>query len=327
MLPERSCVVCGVQRSGTTLLCWALGDTGVVGRPEEYFLDGDPASFPPGWTFWEDSPLAHQHRVSDRRSYLELVYRLSTTPNGVFGAKLMWNNLPWVTGRLNGLPEFAGLTTAELFPIVFPDLRPVHLTRADRARQAISWAKAAQDGVWFASDEMPARPTGTPVYNFEFISKLEALIVEGENGWRDLFRQLGVTACEVTYEDLVTPDGYAATIRRIADHVGVDERDIRLPSPRSHRQTDDRNEEWLTRYRSDQQALRPPTTRGVVAAGEVEHVVMAEDTSAVDRAEAVGLGDALRGTGHQVPVTGAVLDRDVHAVQRRCHGSGWRAKT
>ena len=113
------------------MLSWALADTDVLGRPGEYFLDGDPSQFAPGWTFWEDGPLAKEHGVSDRRRYLELVYRVGTTPNGVFGLKLMWNNLPWVTERFNALPEFAGTSVAEWFPLVFPDLRPVHIVRRD----------------------------------------------------------------------------------------------------------------------------------------------------------------------------------------------------
>ena len=34
---ERSYLVCATQRSGSTLLCELLKDTGVAGRPEEYF--------------------------------------------------------------------------------------------------------------------------------------------------------------------------------------------------------------------------------------------------------------------------------------------------
>src|SRR5436305_8087316 len=140
--PERSYVVCGTQRSGTTLLCWALGDTGVLGHPGEYFIDGDPSSFPPGWTFWEDGPIAQEHGVTSRQEFVELVYRLGTTDNGVFGVKLMWNNLPWVARRLQALPQFQGLDLADLLTAVFPRLHVVQVVRRDRVAQAISWAKA-----------------------------------------------------------------------------------------------------------------------------------------------------------------------------------------
>jgi trehalose 2-sulfotransferase len=243
------------------MLCWALADTGRLGKPEEYFLDGDPSSFPPGWDFWERSPLAIEHGITDRRAYLDLVYRLGTTPNGVFAAKLMWNNLPWVTARLNALAEFAGMTTAQVFPLVFPGLRVVHVVRRDRVRQAISWAKAVQDGVWFASDDAPAQPSRTPEYSFEFISGLEAVIAEGEVGWRGLYDELGVTPYEVVYEDLDTPDGYDAAVRGIADHVGVEASSLVMPSPRSHRQADHVNDEWFERYTTERLTSSKDRTR------------------------------------------------------------------
>ena len=92
-LPERTYLICANQRSGSNLLCRALSDTGVAGYPDEYFLTGPPEAFPPGWKFWEEGPLAERHGVSDRRSYRDLAYRVGSTPNGVFGAKLMWNNV------------------------------------------------------------------------------------------------------------------------------------------------------------------------------------------------------------------------------------------
>src|SRR5919109_2288957 len=37
MTAERSYLVCATPRSGSTLVCQALKETGVAGRPEEYF--------------------------------------------------------------------------------------------------------------------------------------------------------------------------------------------------------------------------------------------------------------------------------------------------
>jgi LPS sulfotransferase NodH len=115
-LPSCSYLICANQRSGSTLLSRALSDTGVAGHPEEYFLDGPPEAFPTGWRFWEEGLVAHRHGgVNDRREYLQLVYRVGTTDNGVFGAKLMWNNVAWAVRRFREMDEFAHLTQPELF--------------------------------------------------------------------------------------------------------------------------------------------------------------------------------------------------------------------
>lgn len=97
-LPERSLLICGNQRSGTTMLCRALADTGVCGRPDEYFLAEDAAQLP-DWRFWEEGFIGVQHGAKDREDCLRIVYGLGTTANDVFAAKLMWNDVPWAVRK------------------------------------------------------------------------------------------------------------------------------------------------------------------------------------------------------------------------------------
>jgi trehalose 2-sulfotransferase len=182
-LPEVSYLVCASQRSGTELLCRGLAATGVAGCPKEYFLAEDPAKLP-DWGFWEEGPFAAGHDVGDRESYLTLVYRLGSTPNGVFGAKIHWNNLRWALAKFSELARFAGLGRGAILHTAFPNLRVVDVTRRDRVRQAVSWARMAQDGMWVAPVGQPEPPwpppAGAPSYNYGLIAGLEALIAESE---------------------------------------------------------------------------------------------------------------------------------------------------
>lgn len=179
------------------------------------------------------------------------MYRLGSTPNGVFAAKLMWNNLSWALAKFREIPRFAGLDSAEVLHAAFPDLRVIHVTRHDRVRQAVSWARMAQDGVWVVSDDEPAVPTDRPHYNFELIAGLERLIAEGEHSWRALYAELELTPYEVVYEDLDRGNGLELTIREVLDHLQVDSRDVPIPRPRTRRQADDLNEVWVTRYNEE----------------------------------------------------------------------------
>jgi trehalose 2-sulfotransferase len=233
------------------MLCRALTDTAIAGRPDEYFLAVDERELP-GWRCWEDGPFGRAHGARDREHYLEIVYGLGSTPNGIFGAKLMWNNVASAVARFQDMPRFAGLDRAAVLHAAFPDLHVVHVTRRDRIRQAVSWARMAQDGVWVVSDDEPPRPTGPPQYDFDLISGLEGLIVEGERGWRGLFHELGLTPYEVIYEELVTEDGYVHAVLGVLEHLGLDTRGITAPPPpRTHRQSDELNEAWVARYTSE----------------------------------------------------------------------------
>jgi trehalose 2-sulfotransferase len=253
--PTRCYLICANARCGSTLLSRALSDTGIAGHPDEYFLTGPPEAFAPGWTFWEDGPLARQHGVTERQDFLQLVYRVGTTPNGVFGATLMWNYVGWAMENFRELPRFSDATTEEIFASVFPGLRVVYVIRQDRLRQAVSWLRAAEDGVWVVSADEPARPQGEPVFQYDVIVGMMDLIAEGEAAWLDLYRKLDVEPLIVVYEVFSNPSGYETTIRRVLEHLDLDHA-IDIPSPRTIRQADHISDEWVDRF------LREQSTRG-----------------------------------------------------------------
>jgi trehalose 2-sulfotransferase len=233
------------------MLCRALADTGVAGRPEEYFLGGSREKFPQGSRFWEAGLFAHGRGGREREEYLERVFSAGTTPNGVFGAKLMWSHVPSMLEKLCELPRFRGLDRAAIFHALFPHLRVIHLVRRDRVRQAVSWARAAQDGIWVAWATAPPTPVAEPVYDYGLIGELEGLLVEGERGWLRLCHELGVAPLRLYYEDLVDPDRYAPAVRAALAHLGVDLPDLPIPPPRTLRQADAVNDEWARRYEAD----------------------------------------------------------------------------
>jgi LPS sulfotransferase NodH len=163
----------------------------------------------------------------------------------------MWNNVPWVLEKLGQLPRFAGLDRAEAFGALFPNLHVLRLTRRDRVGQAVSWARAAQDGVWVVSDTEVAAPASEPAYTYDFVAGLEGLLVEGERGWPELCAEMRVTPFEIVYEELVDPSTYEPTIRAVLSHLGIDNDGIEIPAPRTHQQADAVNRDWVKRYRTE----------------------------------------------------------------------------
>src|SRR6478609_11187630 len=168
MKPERSYLVCATPRSGSTLVCHALAETGVAGRPEEYFEalrhSGRPRRPEEYFLGVEDqsirdhlgeravgseptprSPL-WSRAAYDR--YLEWAFEAGTTPNGVFGAKLMWGYFGDFVSLLRNVPIYRDVPLAELLPTVFPDLTFVRVVRANKVRQAVSLWKAVQTATW-----------------------------------------------------------------------------------------------------------------------------------------------------------------------------------
>src|SRR5215469_751994 len=112
--PVVSYLVCTEPRTGSTLLCDALAETGVAGRPDEYFF------IPSRET---DAYWMRRLGIADQSDYVDGVIREATTPNGVFGVKMHWAQVELFRGRLA-----AGLAKSH------PDLRDASFERLLREK-------------------------------------------------------------------------------------------------------------------------------------------------------------------------------------------------
>src|SRR4051794_41668542 len=74
--------------------------------------------------------------------YLEWALQQGTTPNGVFGAKLMWGYLGDFAELLRGIDGMAGLAVPALLDRALPDVRYVRVTRPGKGRPAGSLWRA-----------------------------------------------------------------------------------------------------------------------------------------------------------------------------------------
>ncbi len=131
----KSYFISAMPRTGGHLLCEALESTGIAGNPTEYFE-------PDYETYWCD-----RLGVSGHADYFEKVLAFGSTPNGVFGSKVIWPQLEPLKAKL-GLIHGSGISDLDLLQRTFPDLRFIWLKRRDKVRQAISYYKAVKTDIW-----------------------------------------------------------------------------------------------------------------------------------------------------------------------------------
>jgi trehalose 2-sulfotransferase len=215
-----SYAVCALPRSGSSLLCELLFGTGLAGAPVEYFDAEQMARFSERWG------------TPDFAAYVRALLQKKTGPNGVFGFKAHFFQL------------------AEAFPggrleSTFPALRYVYISRRDRLRQAISWARAEQTGKW-ASDHEPAREVQA-VFDSEQIERLAAGIRERERAWEAWFERKGIGPIRITYEDLV--EAPEATVRAVLRHIGIETPEqVAVGPPTLAKQGDLLTEQWMAQW-------------------------------------------------------------------------------
>ena len=122
----RSYVICCVQRTGSWLLAHTLADTGYAGRPSDYFDQAERETRTREWGLPTD----------DLTAYVRAMPNAATTPNGVLGSKMMWNDFDRLRSSLR--PPAATDAGLEYMRATFPHAQYVWLRRADKVRQGIS---------------------------------------------------------------------------------------------------------------------------------------------------------------------------------------------
>jgi LPS sulfotransferase NodH len=283
MQPQRSYIVCATPRSGSTLVCHALEETGVAGRPEEYFEalrhSGRPRR-PEEYFVGVEDPSIRDHlgeravgseppprsplwsRAAYDR-YLEWAFESGTTPNGIFGAKLMWGYFGDFVSLLRNVPAYRDVPLAELLPTVFPGLTFVRVVRANKVRQAVSLWKAVQTATW-REDQASAKAAsleddGSPPYR-SFIEEhrpqlrfhyraidhlLEQILVE-ESRWDAFFEHSGIKPVLVLYENFAAD--YETSTLRLLERLDLSPPEDFDFEPRMKRQSDRVNDDWVRRY-------------------------------------------------------------------------------
>src|SRR5690242_16750524 len=124
--PHTSYLILATPRSGSYLLCEGLIRTRLAGNPTEYF---GPV---------QTEAIMKHLNTSNYKECLAWILAQGTTPNGVFGGKVIWNfHAEFVSCLREGLGH-QELQAHELPPKAFPNLRYIWMTRRDKVRQAIS---------------------------------------------------------------------------------------------------------------------------------------------------------------------------------------------
>ena len=238
-MSARKCYfICFTVRSGSSLLCQLLADTGLAGAPKEHFYHNIAPDKPGG----DD--------IKDYAAYLERALAADTTFNGVFGSKVgggFWHDF---TRRLRSIPGLSGLSLPDALDRYFPGLRYIHLTRRNKVRQAVSHWLAIQSGRWNSVD-----PPGAvmPAYNFDAIDTLLQELVFREAVWAEYFANHDIRPLVVVYEDFAQqPD---ATVWRVLDYLDIDmPPDFKFPLPRYRPVGGELAETWTQRFREEKQA-------------------------------------------------------------------------
>jgi LPS sulfotransferase NodH len=246
-------LVLATPRSGSTLLGQGLQATGLAGDPKEFF--GHKMAF---WMErWGTTTLpAYAARLIATRS----------TSNGVFGAKLLYGQLRHLERLARQEDEIAALAFPRALGTLFPNLHLIWATRRDKIRQAVSWFKARQTGVWgqeagreavklgraWRLGEEPLQP-GELDFDYDDIAALLRRAEDEDEAIGRFIAESGLPSFPVVYEEF--GPRYEDTLVALLRWLGLEPPpDLALSAPRTMKLADGLTEEWVARVRERQGA-------------------------------------------------------------------------
>jgi trehalose 2-sulfotransferase len=226
-------LIAALPRTGSFRLCELLAATGTAGYPQEY---GDA----------DDRTTWHGHHgFSHHVAYFHAFFRFCTTPNGVFGAKLMWPQFAALRRDISAYMRIDGRGLTQFETLIGP-VSVVFLQRDNRLAQAISLYRAMATGAW--TSRTPARGAEPP-YDRPAIDRARDVIEANAELWEAFFVQNAIMPYRLSYEDIASDP--EAVVRRVLDHLS-------LPPPHApwrpgnlRPQADLRTQCWETRYLSE----------------------------------------------------------------------------
>ncbi len=245
-MPFRSYFLCATPRSGSTLLCDVLTETGVAGRPASYFRKEDV----PLWSQRLGVPL-QADPFDYGAAYLEAVVGHGSAGTDLFGCRIMWGSLGELSARLGPLGDGLEGDAARIERAFGPTLY-MHLSRADKLAQAISLVKALQTGLWHMNGDGSMREgVAAPrraSYDASLIAEHLEAMRRDDAAWHAWFAENRIAPLRLTYETLIADPRHA--VADILSALGLDRSLASKVAPRTAKLADDESEDWARRFRA-----------------------------------------------------------------------------
>lgn len=229
--PCRSYVIRATPRGGGNFLREVPRGSGIAGNPDDYFWN-------PG--YWQELWGARGFRA-----YLVRILEEGTSPNQVFGCKMMRGYLAELVPQLATLFEIDARDPCTVREAAFPNLRYVWLTRRDKVRQGVSFYRALETNRWRSTDR-GAVGVAVPPFSFEAIDRLAQLSTGEDDEWGKTLQARGVSPLVVTYEDLAADP--VSVANRVLAFLDLPARSTSPAAWRHERQADTLTDAWAERY-------------------------------------------------------------------------------
>lgn len=232
--PYKPIIIMSTQRSGSTMVCKDLKQTGVLGNPGEHFLS---------WC----QKFENRHLL-DWSIELSNVLKKSSTQNGVSCIKVMANYVARIGSIFLDIQSFQSKNSIDTFFEDYKGCVWIRVYRQDKIRQAISRVIARKTKVYHSfSDKLTEDYSQKLTYNFNDIQEEIINIQNEEKVWDSFIDKNSINPYLIIYEDVIDNTDY------INDLLGkLNLENIKNNISRKTRRLSNKvNEHWYEKYHSE----------------------------------------------------------------------------
>lgn len=245
-MPHSQLFIACTPRCGSTFLGRALASTKLVGTPEEWFQNTNMEHCRRRYGLPADLP---NHDIRSE------IIASETIANGWFSIKIMWETFYCLLEHMRLFPGNEGKTDRQILEMHFPN--PVYLLmrREDKLKQAISYVKASQTGIWEYRGKKQHYDEDLLRFDYLAIEAVKRKLEANEDKWLHFMDANGIQPLIVTYEELVKD--YEGTLLKILKFAGF--RDAEIPDIAKNemrRMSDKTNSIWLEEFRGISESLQ-----------------------------------------------------------------------
>jgi trehalose 2-sulfotransferase len=243
--PKLSYTIWFSQRTGSTLLCKTLEETGIAGKPNEWLNIPD------------ETDLLEYYGAKNYAELQQHLWELGSTSNHVFGMKFgfyqpYFSKLVEIFSNFPDAPQ-AVSSPAKIWNHAFPNSRHIFMTRRNKVRLAVSWWKAIKTQGWHRGKDQSSN-TSTDLaeaYSFDAIHHLFCESTMREAGIQEFFSEAGIVPFTIVYEDFIS--AYDKTVRNVLEFLELPSSSVDIVPPYYIRLSDEISEQWAERFRNDLQ--------------------------------------------------------------------------
>jgi LPS sulfotransferase NodH len=257
-VPGTSYLIMMSPRCGSNLLCTHLEKIG-FGKPIEAFhFNHRRMKERYHWDIDFDDPAAYMKTAIN--------YQMV---EGVLGMKTNWSQFETFLETAHKLsdPFDPTIRDDELTEALLPNAAYILMKRRQKVKQAISYSKAMQTGIWMEKknqDESYKEYVLPPIYDREHIESCLDELLAFDVCWENYLARHNLNYLEVWYEDLVKD--FERKMLEIYAFLGI-KKDSPLP-PLLKRQADAASEEWYRRFSDSTDWLHEPSIKDALDRGD-----------------------------------------------------------